>query len=73
MSSRRPASSWAGPAWAFRYRALTSSSAPPSGVGTVNRSTNWGLMKPIALAWVITLSSAAILGSVGLIALRAVF
>ncbi len=28
---------------------------------------------PIALAWVITLPSAAILGSVGLIALRAVF
>jgi inorganic phosphate transporter, PiT family len=43
------------------------------GVGMVNRSTNWGLMKPIALAWVITLPSAAVLGSIGLLALRAVF
>ncbi|CLW44350.1 phosphate ABC transporter permease [Mycobacterium tuberculosis] len=43
------------------------------GVGIVNRSTNWGLMKPIVLAWVITLPSAAILASVGLVALRAIF
>ncbi|MGF2951385.1 inorganic phosphate transporter, partial [Mycobacterium sp. THU-M116] len=43
------------------------------GVGMVNRSTNWGLMKPIALAWVITLPSAAILGSLGLLALNAAF
>ncbi len=43
------------------------------GVGMVNRSTNWGLMKPIALAWVITLPSAAILGSAGLLVLRGVF
>ena len=42
------------------------------GVGMVNRSTNWGLMKPIALAWVITLPAAAILGAVGLVGLRAV-
>ncbi|CAA0124842.1 Low-affinity inorganic phosphate transporter 1 [Mycolicibacterium vanbaalenii] len=43
------------------------------GVGIVNRSTNWGLMKPIALAWVITLPAAALLGAVGVIGLRAIF
>ncbi|WP_242670022.1 inorganic phosphate transporter [Mycobacterium decipiens] len=43
------------------------------GVGIVNRATNWALMKPIALAWVITLPSAAILSSVGLVTLRAIF
>ncbi|QUR68087.1 inorganic phosphate transporter [Mycobacterium spongiae] len=43
------------------------------GVGMVNRATNWGLMKPIALAWIITLPSAAILGSVGLVTLDAIF
>ncbi|GAB3217954.1 inorganic phosphate transporter [Mycolicibacterium hippocampi] len=43
------------------------------GIGMVNRSTNWGLMRPIALAWVITLPSAAILGAVGLVGLRAMF
>ncbi|CAM3304992.1 inorganic phosphate transporter [Mycobacterium frederiksbergense] len=42
------------------------------GVGMVNHSTNWGLMRPIALAWVITLPAAAILGAVGLVGLRAV-
>ena len=30
------------------------------GVGMVNRSTNWGLMKPIGMAWVITLAAAGI-------------
>ncbi|BAV41099.1 phosphate-transport permease [Mycobacterium ulcerans subsp. shinshuense] len=43
------------------------------GVGIVNRATNWALMKPIALAWVITLPSAAILSAVGLVTLRAIF
>lgn len=42
------------------------------GVGMVNRSTNWGLMRPIALAWVITLPAAAILGAVGLVGFRAI-
>ena len=42
------------------------------GVGLVNRATNWGLMKPIALAWVITLPAAAILGAIGVVALRGV-
>ena len=40
------------------------------GVGLVNRSANWKLMKPIALAWIITLPAAAVIGSVGVIALR---
>ena len=43
------------------------------GVGMVNRATNWGLMKPIALAWVITLPSAALLGAIGLVALQTIF
>ncbi len=43
------------------------------GVGMVNRATNWGLMRPIALAWVVTLPAAAILGAVGVVVLQAVF
>ncbi len=43
------------------------------GVGMVNRSTNWGLMKPIGLAWVITLPAAAILASFCLLMLRTIF
>lgn len=43
------------------------------GVGMVNRTTNWGLMKPIALAWIITLPSAALLGAIGLVALQTIF
>ena len=43
------------------------------GVGIVNRAANWGLMKPIALAWVITLPAAALIGALGVTALRAVF
>ena len=33
------------------------------GIGIVNRSANWRLMKPIALAWVITLPAAALIAS----------
>lgn len=43
------------------------------GIGLVNRSTNWNLMKPIALAWVITLPAAALLSSVIFLVLRNVF
>lgn len=43
------------------------------GVGMVNRATNWGLMRPIAMAWVITLPAAAILGAVAVAGLQAVF
>ncbi|MFV0460330.1 MAG: inorganic phosphate transporter [Actinomycetales bacterium] len=43
------------------------------GIGLVNRSTNWALMRPIALAWVITLPAAGLLGALALVALRAIF
>lgn len=43
------------------------------GIGIVNSQTNWGLMKPIALAWVITLPAAAILASMAFLVLRAIF
>lgn len=43
------------------------------GIGLVNRSTNWALMKPIAMAWVITLPAAAIMSALVFILLRAVF
>ena len=43
------------------------------GIGLVNRSTNWNLMKPIAAAWVITLPAAALLSSLSFLALRAIF
>ena len=33
------------------------------GIGIVNRQTNWGLMKPIALAWVVTLPAAGIIAA----------
>ena len=34
------------------------------GVGLVNRQANWALMKPIGLAWVITLPAAAGLSAI---------
>ena len=43
------------------------------GIGLVNRRTNWELMKPIALAWVITLPAAAILSAVAFVTLRSIF
>ncbi|MFC0359913.1 inorganic phosphate transporter [Kytococcus schroeteri] len=43
------------------------------GVGLVNRAANWNLMKPIALAWVITVPAAAVVGAGGVLMLRAVF
>ncbi len=43
------------------------------GIGLVNKSTNWDLMKPIGAAWVITLPAAAGLSALGFLALRAVF
>jgi PiT family inorganic phosphate transporter len=41
-------------------------------IGMVNHSTNWRLMQPIALAWVITLPAAALLGAVGVVGFRAI-
>lgn len=43
------------------------------GIGIVNKAANWKLMKPIALAWVITVPVAALLGAGGVLVLRAVF
>ena len=43
------------------------------GVGLVNKAANWKLMRPIALAWVITLPAAAGIGALTLVVLRAVF
>lgn len=43
------------------------------GIGLANRATNWRLMKPIGLAWVITLPSAAGLAALFFAVLRWVF
>ncbi|XXQ67293.1 inorganic phosphate transporter [Neisseriaceae bacterium B1] len=43
------------------------------GIGLVNRNANWKMMKPIGLAWVITLPAAAILSVVSFLILRVVF
>ncbi|MCS4536009.1 inorganic phosphate transporter [Corynebacterium sp. HS2168-gen11] len=40
------------------------------GVGIVNRAANWSLMRPIALAWVITLPAAATVSAVSVLALN---
>lgn len=41
------------------------------GVGIVNKAANWNLMKPIALAWVITLPASATIGAGAVVALNA--
>lgn len=43
------------------------------GVGMVNHAANWKLMRPIFLAWLITLPAAAGIGAVVVLILRAVF
>ncbi|MDK8850065.1 inorganic phosphate transporter [Corynebacterium sp. MSK019] len=43
------------------------------GVGIVNRAANWNLMKPIGLAWVITLPAAAGISAITVSILRVVF
>lgn len=43
------------------------------GVGMVNKNANWKMMKPIGLAWVVTLPAAALLSVLCFIALRAIF
>lgn len=43
------------------------------GVGLVNRSANWALMKPIAMAWIITLPAAASIGAISVLILRTFF
>jgi inorganic phosphate transporter, PiT family len=41
------------------------------GIGIVNSQNNWALMKPIGLAWVITLPSAALLSALVFLLLNA--
>jgi PiT family inorganic phosphate transporter len=43
------------------------------GIGLVNNQANWDLMKPIALAWIITLPAAAILSALTYLGLAAIF
>lgn len=43
------------------------------GIGIVNKQTNWSLMKPIGLAWVVTLPAAAVLSSISFLIFRAIF
>ena len=43
------------------------------GVGIVNRAANWKLMRPIFLAWLITLPAAAGIGAIVVLILRAIF
>ncbi|WP_298977900.1 inorganic phosphate transporter [uncultured Campylobacter sp.] len=43
------------------------------GIGLVNHSTNWSLMKPIGLAWIITLPVSALLSAFAFVLLRHVF
>lgn len=41
------------------------------GIGLVNRRANWKLMRPIALAWVITLPAAALIAALAFLGFRA--
>ncbi|KEX87368.1 putative low-affinity inorganic phosphate transporter [Corynebacterium pseudotuberculosis] len=43
------------------------------GIGIVNKAANWRLMKPIAMAWVITLPAAAFVSGVAVFVLNAVW
>ncbi|WP_296402298.1 inorganic phosphate transporter [Psychrobacter sp.] len=43
------------------------------GIGMVNKNTNWALMKPIGLAWVITLPAAAFMSMVSYLILTTIF
>lgn len=43
------------------------------GIGLVNKNANWSLMKPIALAWIITLPAAGIIASLAFLAFNSLF
>lgn len=43
------------------------------GIGLVNRNANWAMMKPIGLAWVITLPASLVLAVVNFFILRSIF
>lgn len=43
------------------------------GIGMVNKNTNWAMMRPIGMAWVITLPAAATISALSFVALLAIF
>lgn len=43
------------------------------GIGLFNRNANWALMKPIAMAWIVTLPAAATMAAIFFFILKAVF
>lgn len=43
------------------------------GIGLVNRNANWRLMKPIALAWIITVPAAAVLAGLSFVLFNSIF
>lgn len=43
------------------------------GIGMVNKNANWHLMKPIGLAWVVTLPASMAMSAVAFVALNAIF
>jgi len=43
------------------------------GIGIVNRDTNWKLMKPIGLAWIVTLPAAATMSAISYLVLSSIF
>ena len=43
------------------------------GIGMVNRNTDWGLMKPIGLAWVLTLPVSAAIAAATVSVIRLIF
>ena len=57
----------------FIYGLLLNWGGAVLGIGAVNQNTNWKLMKPIALAWVITLPAAVALSSLTFFALINIF
>ena len=43
------------------------------GIGVVNHSANWALMKPIGLAWAITVPASALIGAITVVIIRFFF
>ena len=43
------------------------------GIGLVNRNANWRLMKPIALAWLITVPAAGLCAALAFVLFNVVF
>lgn len=43
------------------------------GIGMVNKNTNWAMMKPIGLAWIITLPASAVMATISYLILTAIF